>query len=402
MGRIPVSLKLAAFTRPEAPAFLVLFTLDTLARAMLVTVVPLQAYALLGDAQKVSVLYFVAGSIGLCGGLSVPYLVIRLNRRGALAFGCACWLASAYLLAQEHVWSLIPGLALQMIAGATVTICLSLYVLDNVPKGSFTRFEPMRMFLAGIGWMSGPVLGVYLSTRVAPWAPFLLSAGFFVVMYAYFRFLRVPQARANPNASRPQSNPVKFVRRFFQQSRLTLAWLLSVGRAAWWNVFYIYAPIFAVATGLGDEAGGIISSLGSAGLFTVTFWGWVGRQKGIRWLLIFGYAMTGIISILVGFLMGSPWLGAALLVAAAFGASITDGPGTVPFMRSVHSHERSAMTSVYSTYREAARLSMPATYSLLLLIFPLPAVFFASGGMMLGLAALSRYVPRRFGRDGRT
>ena len=72
-------LKLSAFARPEAPAFLVLFTLDTLARAMLVTVVPLQAYALLGDAQKVSVLYFVAGSIGLCGGLSVPYLVNCLN-----------------------------------------------------------------------------------------------------------------------------------------------------------------------------------------------------------------------------------------------------------------------------------------------------------------------------------
>jgi MFS transporter, ACDE family, multidrug resistance protein len=402
MGRNPVPLKLAAFARPEAPAFLVLFTLDTLARAMLVTVVPLQAYALLGDAQKVSVLYFVAGSIGLCGGLSVPYLVNRLHRRGALTFGVGCWLASAYLLAQEHVWSLIPGLALQMFAGATVTICLSLYVLDNVPKGNFTRFEPMRMFLAGIGWMSGPVVGVYLSTRVAPWAPFLLSAGFFVVMYAYFRYLRVPQARANPNASRPQSNPVKFVRRFFQQPRLTLAWLLSVGRAAWWNVFYIYAPIFAVATGLGDEAGGIISSLGSAGLFTVTFWGWMGRRKGVRWLLIFGYAMTGLISILVGLLMGSPWLGAALLVAAAFGASITDGPGNVPFMRSVHSYERAAMTSVYSTYREAARLSMPAAYSLLLLFFPLPAVFFASGGMMLGLAGLSRYIPHRFGLEGKS
>ena len=74
-------LKLATFARPEAPAFLVLFTLDTLARAMLVTVVPLQAYDLLADAQKVSVLYFMAGTIGLCGSLGVPYLVARLHRR---------------------------------------------------------------------------------------------------------------------------------------------------------------------------------------------------------------------------------------------------------------------------------------------------------------------------------
>ena len=174
-----------------------------------------------------------------------------------------------------------------------------------------------------------------------------------------------------------------------------------MGRAAWWNGFYIYAPIFAVATGLGDEAGGLISSAGSAGLFTVTFWGWVGRRKGIRWLLVFGYAVTGVLSLLVGLLMGSPLLGATLLVASAFGASITDGPGNVHFLRSVRHYERAAMTSVFSTYREAARLSMPATYSFLLLVFPLPAVFYASGGMMLGLAALSRYLPRRFGLDRR-
>ena len=402
MGRIPVPLKLAAFARPEAPAFLLLFTLDNLARAMLVTVVPLQAYALLADAQKVSVLYFIAGTIGLCGSLTVPFLVTRLYRRGTLTFGFVCWMLAALLLGQEQLWYLVPGLALQMFAGASVTICLNLYVLDNVPKDNFTRFEPTRMFLAGIGWISGPVVGVYLSTRVVSWAPYLLSAAFMGTMYLYFRYLRVPRARVNPSASRPQANPVKFVRRFFQQPRLALAWGLSVGRSAWWNMFYIYAPIFAVATGLGDEAGGIISSLGSVGLFTVMLWGRVGRQMGIRWLLIFGYGLTGIISILVGLLMGSPWVGAALLVAAAFAASITDGPGNVPFMRSVHPHERSAMTSVYSTYREASRLSMPAAYSLVLLVFPLPAVFLASGGIMLGLAGLSRYLPRRFGLDRRT
>ncbi len=42
---------------------------------------------------------------------------------------------------------------------------------------------------------------------------------------------------------------------------------------------------------------------------------------------------------------------------------------------------------------------MLGIYSLILLIFPLPAVFVASGSMMLGLAGLSRYIPRRFGLD---
>ena len=51
-----MSFKLAAFARPAAPAYLVLFTLDTLVRAMIMNAVPLQAYAILGNAQQVSVL----------------------------------------------------------------------------------------------------------------------------------------------------------------------------------------------------------------------------------------------------------------------------------------------------------------------------------------------------------
>ena len=54
--RIVMSFKLAAFARPAATAFLVLFNLDTLVRAMIMNAVPLQAYAVLGNAQQVSVL----------------------------------------------------------------------------------------------------------------------------------------------------------------------------------------------------------------------------------------------------------------------------------------------------------------------------------------------------------
>lgn len=132
---------------------------------------------------------------------------------------------------------------------------------------------------------------------------------------------------------------------------------MSAGRSACWNVFCIYTPIFAVASGLCEEAGGLISSFGSLCLFTVTFLVWIGRRKGIRWLLVFGYAVTGLISILVGILTSSPLIGAVLLVVSAFGASITDGPGIVPFLRSVRLYERAAITSVYSTFRRCPSLA---------------------------------------------
>ena len=390
---------LESLARPGYAAILAMFTLDTMARAILITVVPLQAYALLADVQHVSLLYFAASAVGLCAVLSVPWLVQAFNRQGALALGTGCLVLAVLCFSLEQLWALALGLVLQMYGGAAITICLNLYVLENVSKFSLTRFEPNRMLLAGIGWMAGPVLGVFLASRVAPWLPFFLSGGISLLLLLYLQIIGMPATRANLDVVRSRANPVRFIPRFFAQPRLALAWLLSVGRAAWWNMFYIYASIYAVATGLGEEAGGVISSVGSAGLFTVMFWGWIGRRKGIRWVLILGYAATAIMTTLAGATMTWPLLGAALLVASAFAASIADGPGNVPFLRAVHPYERAEMTSVYSTYRETARLAMPAFNSVLLLLFPLPAVFVASGATMLALAQVARYLPRRFGRE---
>ena len=43
-------------------------------------------------------------------------------------------------------------------------------------------------------------------------------------------------------------------------------------------MFYVYAPIFAVTSGLGAEAGGIVVSIGTGRIWLVPFWGWVGRR----------------------------------------------------------------------------------------------------------------------------
>ncbi len=53
------------------------------------------------------------------------------------------------------------------------------------------------------------------------------------------------------------------------------------------------------------------------------------------------------------------------------------------------------MTTVYASYRDTARLSMPGILSLVLQVFALPAVFVTGGLIMLGMAHFARYVPRR-------
>ena len=401
MSSLANRLDVRALARPGGPAFVVILALDSLARATLSTLVPLQAYDLLGNAQQVSVLYFLTAAVGLMGSLSVPWLVIRLRRRWMLLLGSFCLVVSAALFATYNLTAFVPAMILQMFGASSVMICVNLYIMEHIPRRALTRFEPIRTMFMGAGWMIGPALGVYLHTHGGNLVPYIVSGSIALFSMIYFWLLRVPRASGSLATSVPQTNPIKFVRRFFVQPRLALAWLLSVGRAGWWGMFYVYTPIYAVESGLGLETGGLIVSAGASALYTVMLWGWLGRKIGIRYLLVLGYSLTGIVTLSIGFASGDPWIAAALMIMAALGISMTDGAGNVPFLRAVHSLERAEMTAVYTTYRDSARVTMPALYSVLLLAFPLPAVYFASGTIMLTLVGFASRIPRSLGRDRR-
>jgi MFS family permease len=161
-------------------------------------------------------------------------------------------------------------------------------------------------------------------------------------------------------------------------------------------MFQIYAPIYAVKSGLGAEVGGAIVSIGLAWMWTVPLWEWLGRRWGLRRLLSIGYMATGLATITAALFMGTAWVGATALVLAGLAAEIIDGAGNSLFLRAVHAHERSEMTAVFASYRDVAQLAPPAVFAVILVAFELPAVFIAGGVMMIGLATLTRYIPYRF------
>jgi hypothetical protein len=105
--------------------------------------------------------------------------------------------------------------------------------------------------------------------------------------------------------------------------------------------------------------------------------------------------VAGVLSLCAALTFGTPWLGATLLVLAAFGTEIIDGAGNLLFLRAVHVHERSEMTTVFVSFRDVAQLGPPAVCSVLLSLFSLPSVFIAGGLMMLTSSSLSRRIPRR-------
>lgn len=395
MRNLHLPLWIDAASKPGSSTFIALFAIEAVVRTTIITVVPLQAHRILHDVQKVSLLYFAVSAVGLAVSLTIPWLVDRIKRRWVFTLGAACVVAAAALYLPAQVLPFVFALGLQTFGAACIEVTLNLYVLDHIARKEFGRFEPMRIFFAAGAWSAGPWLGVFLENRVAHWTPFALSAGAAILMLGYFWFLRLTDHPALPKMRRRPPNPILYLPRFFSQPRLVLAWVLAVGRSGWWAMFFVYAPIYAVTSGLGENAGGAIVSLGLGSLFLVQFWGWIGRRHGMRKLLIVGYALTGVLTIAVGVAAGVPWLGATFLIAAAFAASIIDGAGNIPFLRAVRPLERPEMTTVFGTFRPASQLVPPGIFALLLEAFKLPAVFLAGGGAFLALAYFSRFIPRK-------
>jgi hypothetical protein len=116
----------------------------------------------------------------------------------------------------------------------------------------------------------------------------------------------------------------------------------------------------------------------------------------MRRLLFGSFAIAGALSISLVAISRWPWAAALVLASAAFVAECIDAVGNNLFLLAVRSHERSEMTAVYVSYRDVAQVAPPAVFSALLTIFHPPAVFVATGLMMLGMSRLTRFVPRRF------
>ena len=390
--RHPVWVTRAA--RPGATVFAVLFTLESLARATLVTVIPLQAFELFGSARNVSILATLVGVSGLVGSFSIPFLIRWLRRRWVYTLGAVLLAGAALLLATATQAGQASAMLLRTFGTACLNIALSLYIMDYIAKRDLVRSEPRRMMFCAFAWTVGPALGVWLHERVGHGAPEILSAGCALVLLGVFWWLRIADNPAVGAASRPPPDPLRAIRRFVAQPRLRLGWTIPFGRSSWWSMFFTYAPLYMVVHGAPPLAGALVASAGNAVLFLAPLGGRLGRRFGLRRVIAGGFVVLGASTLAAGLIDGA-WITGGLLVAGALGAAALDAVGGIPFMRSVHAYERPAMTTVYRTYVDVSELLPSALFALLLVLFPLKAVFIATGLAMFGFAAVAlRHVPR--------
>lgn len=368
---------------------------EGLARSVLVGIVPLVALDTLGSKENVALAYLLAGILTLCITLNIGTLERLVQRRWLVTLGGGFLiLAAVFLFSRSQI--LLPlGIGLRSAAASVYTVCLSLYIMDYIGKKDLTLNESRRMQYAGAAWLIGPITGSWLVEHGHVDAPFLISILAALGMLVYFWRLRLGSNQVVKKARSRASNPWQAIKHFARQKRLRIAYGITLSRSSFWVTLYVYGPIYLVEAGLPVWSAGVLLSGVSALLFFSPIIRQVSDRFGTRQVIYTGLTLTGISLIALG-LVGepSPW-GIVFWVTGAVGGVLLDVLGNIPFMRSVKPRERAAMTSVFSTWREASELMTPLLVSLVLLMFPFHVFFYVLAMMHFSSAFFTSYLPRR-------
>jgi MFS family permease len=385
---------LTPMAAPGATVFGVMFLLDSMARALLVSLIPLTAYRILQSERDVSVLYLCIGFAGLAGTLSIPFLMRLMRRKWVYSLGCLALVGMGVSVATATLAGLAGGMWLRVFGTAALYTTLNLYIMDYIRKRELVRSEPVRLLFGGVSWTLGPVLGVLVADRLGLWAACAAASVCGALLFGYFWLLRMRENPAVAPATRPPPGMAYNLRRFWAQPRLRLAYAIAFTRGVWWAMFYIYAPLFMVKAGYDSSVGALVVSVGNVMLFLSVAFGALAERVGVRAVVVAAYLGAGALSVAVAAIAQLPLAAAALLVAGATVTTALDTLGGVAFLRAVHPYERAEMATVYSTYRQTADITGPMAFAAILTFLPLPAVFAAAGAMMLAMAWFARHLPR--------
>jgi hypothetical protein len=359
--------------------------MEAVVRGIMLSVYPLLMYRAWGQAAVVSKWYFLVGVVSLLTGLSVPMLTRRLARRWVFTLGVGLYLLSAGLGIAGGRWTTL-ALLCHVTGTATVFVCFNAYVQDNVAKTDFGRLESRRLMFGAIGWTIGPVLGVW-SLRLGHGVPFAIVGVAALTMLGAFWGLGLSRGRASVQTRAGASRPLGFLRRFLAQPRLVAGWSFAVLRSCAWSVYTVYVGIFAVQHGLGEQVGGIASSLANTGLFLAPLMlRWMHRHS-VRHAVRTGFLFGGCLFVLAGLFSPFPLVTVVILVLASYFLVLLDVCAGLPFLMAVRPSQRTEMSAVYSSFRDVSGIVTPGLAWLVLQFSPLAGVF-GLGGVALLVAWL--------------
>ncbi|MFT7586580.1 MAG: ACDE family multidrug resistance protein [Cellvibrionaceae bacterium] len=364
-------------------------------RSILVGVLPIIAFQIFGSKEAVSRVYFFATAFTLVFTLNIQLLEQLLKRKGLVTLSGILLIIAVAFYWSEVQFLFAAGIGIQAAGASMFSVCISLYVMDYIGKTDFTRSESRRIMYVGGAWLIGPVLGGWLFDAGLQNLLFLIAASAAFGMIIYFWKLRLGDDQVIKAATSQAANPIKAIVRFAKQPNLRIAYLITLSRACFWATLFTYGPIYAIESGFPIWVGGLLLSAASGFLCLSPVVNWLADKFGTRQVLITSTVLIGFSLICLG-LIGSPKpIGLLFFILGSLGAATMDVLSNIPFMRMVKPCERTAMTMVFTTWRESSSFLTQALVVITLIFAPFWIFYFVLAALQFFTAVMATYLPRR-------
>jgi hypothetical protein len=119
------------------------------------------------------------------------------------------------------------------------------------------------------------------------------------------------------------------------------------------------------------------------------------QRNSVRGAVRAAFAAGGALMVLATMTAGWPWATVLLMASSSVFLITLDVCGGLPFLMAVKPSERTEMAAVYSSFRDVSGIITPGIAALVLLAFPVAAIFAACGlGMFIAWGIAGSLNPR--------
>lgn len=334
--------------------------------------------------DQIGVFYLIAYSASLVSLFFLRSILQKFGRMRVLIISFAALIFLSAILSRLPVsllgaMFLVGFLFLIGIIWVTIDIIIEAYSTDQVSG----RVRGFHLTIMNIGILFGPIVSTQTLEKFGFGGIFLiLIAGFSLIFILALCFLR----QEPPVGIRPAVLSVRAIlRKIFEERDLARIYLISFALDFFFVVMTIYMPIHLREIGMEwSEIGTIFTIMLIPFVILQYPLGWIADKKiGEKELLLTGVALSGISTIIVGFVsMPSVMMWAALLFATRIGAATIEVLRDSYFYKQIDANDLDII-SFFRTTRPVANIFSALIFTPFLIFFPLQSVFFVTAGVFM-------------------